>query len=68
LVLRIGSIKAGKATIQGYVIQDCHGREDFIDEGISRIYSKVEGGKKMNELFDSFKVSSAVESQKSATI
>jgi hypothetical protein len=32
LVLRTGSIKAGKATIQGYVIQDCHGREDFIDQ------------------------------------
>jgi hypothetical protein len=40
LVLRIGSIKAGKATIQGYVIQDCHGREDFIDEGSAEFIAR----------------------------
>jgi hypothetical protein len=40
LVLRIGSIKAGKATIQGYVIQDCHGKEDFIDEGSAQFIAR----------------------------
>jgi hypothetical protein len=31
LVLRAASIKAGKKAIAGYIIEDCHGREDFID-------------------------------------